>query len=433
MWPAADTPAGRRPIPAALLRRLRMRLTALFAAITAAGLTALVILLVLANTSAMNDRLDEQLQATASRAAALVYVDADGTPQVDAVRDDLVTERAAQRLVVLRTGADDTVRVAFDPSRVGVGAVRDVAELAFADEEESGTLVDATSAGTPVRLAAMPWFDGDRVAGAVVVIDDRARAADAPVLWPAALGSLLLLALLTVTMWTLTGRGLRPAFAAIDDREHFLAAAAHELRRPLARLRATADAARTDDQTPHREQLRQMVGIADDAGLVISNLLLATRIDHAQIPVRRELVRLDQLLGDLELAVDGLVVEFFEPITVTGDLGLLRQAMGNLIDNANKHGRSPVRAAASILDGRPVVEVTDDGPGFPPGVDVAQRYVIGPRGGTGLGLSLVAWIAEAHGAELDLGAGNDEAGGARVKIVFPDPRPGRADGLNLSS
>ena len=138
---------------------------------------------------------------------------------------------------------------------------------------------------------------------------------------------------------------------------------------------------------------------------------------------RAEPVRLDQLAGELEHGVDGLVVDVREPMVVTGDAGLLRHAMTNLVDNAVRHGRVGATPPAVLLrlyrrGGLPVVEVSDDGPGFPADTDVLARYVSGPTGGTGLGLPLVVWIAERHGASVRLGAPAYGTGGV-VEIAFP--------------
>ena len=70
-------------------------------------------------------------------------------------------------------------------------------------------------------------------------------------------------------------------------------------------------------------------------------------------------------------------------------------------------------------DSSAVIQVCDDGPGFPPDIDVLARYVTGPRGGTGLGLPLVLWIAERHGATFSFENGTAERPGAVVEIVLP--------------
>lgn len=66
-----------------------------------------------------------------------------------------------------------------------------------------------------------------------------------------------------------------------------------------------------------------------------------------------------------------------------------------------------------------VLQVVDDGLGFPPGVDVLARYVTGPGGGTGLGLPLVQWIVEQHGATLELANRDGGRYGAVVTVTFP--------------
>jgi signal transduction histidine kinase len=97
--------------------------------------------------------------------------------------------------------------------------------------------------------------------------------------------------------------------------------------------------------------------------------------------------------------------------------------LGNLVDNALRHGGGDVRLTAQATDGSVRIEVADQGPGFPPALaDRAfERFTRGDeartRGGSGLGLAIVRLIAEAHGgtAAIDGGA----ASGCVVRLTLP--------------
>jgi two-component system sensor histidine kinase TctE len=114
---------------------------------------------------------------------------------------------------------------------------------------------------------------------------------------------------------------------------------------------------------------------------------------------------------------------------VTGDALLLREALANLIHNALEYtphgGRVTVRTG--LRNAEPFLEVEDDGPGIPPAEreQVLERFyrVAGTTGtGSGLGLSIVREIAVAHGARMEISAGEGAGGaaaGCKVGLTFP--------------
>jgi two-component system OmpR family sensor kinase len=123
-------------------------------------------------------------------------------------------------------------------------------------------------------------------------------------------------------------------------------------------------------------------------------------------------------------------------VVVEGDGARLRQVVANLLSNARAHTPpgTPVTVTAAARDGEAVVEVADRGPGLVPehARRVFERFFRADpsraraSGGSGLGLSIVAAIAEAHGgrAEVDSAPGR----GATFRIVLPlAGRPGAAD------
>ncbi|GAB47443.1 sensor histidine kinase [Mobilicoccus pelagius] len=409
-----------------VFRHLRVRLTAIFAAVAVVGLAALVALLVVLDSEFDRERVDTILRGVASRAAALVYQGEDGRATGEGLRGDLVETQASGLLVVERTGT--SYRTVYASGEKIRGDWRPVAQACLDDAAESGTYADIGD----LRVTGMPWWltsKDPRPRGCAFAFVPRRSLLQAHVALPAALGSATLLAVLTGLVWWAAGRSLRVASEALADRERFLATASHEMRGPLARMRAVAETtlhALAPGQPQTAAGLRSLVTTADQAGRVASNLLLATRIDHAEVPVHLLPVRLDVLACEVETIIDGVVVDVTEPVEVSGDAMLLRQAMTNLVDNAMRHGRGGETRAEVLLsvfrDGDvAVVRVADDGPGFPADLDVLSPYVAGRTGGNGLGLPLVRWIVERHGGEMRIGAaeGRDGLDGAAVELRIP--------------
>jgi signal transduction histidine kinase len=119
-------------------------------------------------------------------------------------------------------------------------------------------------------------------------------------------------------------------------------------------------------------------------------------------------------------------------VLVTGDRDLLFDAVANLVDNAIKHGRERCQVTVEVTegDGVAVISVADNGPGIPAGEfqHVFKRFYRLERSrrtpGNGLGLSLVAAVAQLHGARIEM---LDNAPGLKFRIQFPLVAESRAD------
>lgn len=148
--------------------------------------------------------------------------------------------------------------------------------------------------------------------------------------------------------------------------------------------------------------------------------------------LERVALRLDQLV---EQVVDDLppsdaeLTTHTRPTVVRGDPELLAQAVRNLIDNAATHGTvdgRPARIVVQVAAGR--VAVQDQGPGIAP--EIRARMFdwgqAGPDGGTGIGLAIVRWIADQHGATIQLRALPDGGTVAELTLPTADP-PGQVD------
>ena len=242
--------------------------------------------------------------------------------------------------------------------------------------------------------------------------------------------------------------------AAFERERGFVADAGHELRTPLAILRTELDLAARPGRT--REALVEAIHEAgqetDRLIRLAEDLLLLARIDNAGPLLRPVSTVLPQLLeaaarGAGARAADrGVTVKVSSPpgLTVMADPDRLRQAVGNLLDNATRYAPpgSAVEVTAACTDGMVTVEVADRGPGFPEDFlphaferfQRAEAARSREDGGTGLGLSIVRAIAGAHGGAAT--AANRAGGGAVVGLRVPagEPQePGAGDSTSRSS
>lgn len=211
---------------------------------------------------------------------------------------------------------------------------------------------------------------------------------------------------------------------------------AHDLKKPIGRLRRRLELAlrNADDGASFRTQVEDSLGELDSIVETFEALLRITQIEAGARRARFSGVELGTVLADVadiyepvaEEAGDRLVstVAIAERAQVTGDRELLTQLFANLIENAIRHSPTGTRIDVSLQTRgeRHVAIVADSGPGIP--IDecenVFRRLYRLEREratpGSGLGLSLVAAIAELHGAAVNLA---DNAPGLRVEVSFP--------------
>jgi two-component system sensor histidine kinase CpxA len=186
----------------------------------------------------------------------------------------------------------------------------------------------------------------------------------------------------------------------------------HELRSPLARLGVAVELARSGENLD--AALNRIQKESDRLNALVGQLLQVTRAEGDPSSLRRDPVRLDELVQQLvddsaiEAAARGCKLEYLrrEPVTVDGDPELLRRAVENVIRNAIRY--SPPAAAVEVTlarrNGRAVVDVRDRGPGVPeealPRLFDAFYRVEKSRdslsGGIGLGLSIARRAIELH-------------------------------------
>jgi signal transduction histidine kinase len=221
--------------------------------------------------------------------------------------------------------------------------------------------------------------------------------------------------------------------ASFERERRFVADASHELRTPLAVLKAELEAAlRAGGETPAiRESLVASLEEADHLTQLAEDLLLIARAADGRLPVRREEVDIRELLERTQQRFADRAREQGREIEVeaAGDLKVSvdplrgRQALGNLVDNALRHGAGDIQLSARHDNGALEIDVSDEGPGFSAElVPLAfERFARGggerTRSGAGLGLAIVRAIAEAHGGTATIA--QSPSGGATVRLRIP--------------
>lgn len=236
--------------------------------------------------------------------------------------------------------------------------------------------------------------------------------------------------------------------AAMRRQRHFVAAAGHELRTPLARIRAELELALRPGRgaAAIRAEANGALSEVEQLSRVIEELLLLARGADRRLQLRRSVVALGPLVA-AQLASQRvraqqaevlLVLDLRPGVRASVDEHWFAHALGNLLDNAMRH--TPARKSIEVVvrqeDGKPLVEVRDGGPGFPEALlsgDFAAMpwprvgSTSGPvdQRGAGLGLWIVWTIMEAHGGELVLA--NLNGAGASVRMILPSPAGSRGN------
>lgn len=219
--------------------------------------------------------------------------------------------------------------------------------------------------------------------------------------------------------WVLASRTLRPISEAHARQRRFVADASHEMRTPLAAIRASAEGALAApaSEVDLRRALGVVVEAADRLSRLTNDLLLLARAD--ELPSDRQTTPVDLSVIVAETLEAFAVAHPHLPPTrptlgadllVTADADEIGRIVANLVDNAYRHGAGAARAPRVVTratEREAVVEVSDDGPGIAE-ADLGRVFEpfarlhadAGTAEGSGLGLAIARSLAHRNGGEM---------------------------------
>lgn len=214
------------------------------------------------------------------------------------------------------------------------------------------------------------------------------------------------------------GKKLRDA---AHERELMLAGISHDLRTPLARLRLALELGDAGDPQRRAAMVQDLEEL--DAALEQCLAFVREGRDEAAQPI--DLVTLAGQLLALRASPDDWQLDAPDALSIPVRPTLLRRALGNLMDNAERYGAAPFALALAREGDAVLLRVADRGPGVPPALlpRLGQPFLRGDLarggGGSGLGLSIAARAARLHGGALLLA--NDDGGGFSATLRLPAP------------
>jgi heavy metal sensor kinase len=367
----------------------------------------------------------EALDAVADSRLAVAVLDDQRTPL--ATRPEsmdvaaLVAGVAADDVGTV-TLASDTFRVRWRHEQILTSNVIVVVARSLADiEREQRAVWEAMLLGIPIVLALAAiggWWLAS--IGLAPITDMANRASKLPLTGSDDLGDPVRqdeLGQLTTAFNGLVAR-LR---AALETQRQFMADASHELRTPVSIASSAADVALSRAHRSEDEYRQALAIVRDQArrlGRLMDDMLVLARADAGGYPVHRVDMDLGELADECQRAVSALAAERSvtlrlsggSEVPVRGDEDLLRRLVLNLLQNAIRHtppGGSVTISTEPATTGA-VIRVADSGPGIPDAdrLRIFDRFVrlddARSGNGSGLGLPIAKWIAEAHGGDLTL-------------------------------
>jgi signal transduction histidine kinase len=398
------------------LRRVQVRTTATAMAVVVvviaiAGI-GLVRLFEREQTRQVDDRLRQSIERTRE------FVD-----RARAEGESLDGGSAASNDYIQAISRDGEVLYSSTPLE-GLPALLDPAELADADELRT---VQAEGIGSLRTMATM--FDVDTVVvfgSPLSEVDDAVESLTRSLL----LGFPFVVLGLGAVVWLVVGRTLRPVDEALRREQRLIADASHDLRSPLAGVRALLE---TEPADPGELEQNRVDALATLARLetIAEDLLTLARSDRRNgASGDRRLVDLDEVvLRQVQLLDRGtdttIDTSALSAGQVVGNESDLERLVENLLTNAVRHARSRVKVDLVEGDGEVDLAVGDDGPGIPAADRdrVFERFTrldasrTAGNGGAGLGLSIVQAVTAAHGGTVTVG--ESPLGGAEFRIVLP--------------
>jgi signal transduction histidine kinase len=213
--------------------------------------------------------------------------------------------------------------------------------------------------------------------------------------------------------------------ALLASQKSLLANASHELRSPLARIRMGLELMGDGSGDAVAQRRPAIERNLQELDLLIDEILLASRLDSKEADVGTfEPVDLVGLTAEECARVQAQLADPPAHLSVPGVSKLLRRALRNLLENANRHGGGEVQLQLRMEAGFAVIDVLDTGPGVPLALHerIFEPFYRLPGasekdGGVGLGLALVKSIAQRHGGSVQ--CSNRPEGGACFSLRLP--------------
>jgi two-component system sensor histidine kinase CiaH len=431
-------PSGRVAAPGGdrmdrLVARAQRRLATYTLILVAALLLSVGAATAVVATRLMDANVDRALEAAAAAAVR------PGEEELEA--DHLLA--GADTFLLLVDGAG---RIRANPSGVSVVDLPDVDALAAA-ERTGRDLRSGTYAGTDIRLLTVPGpaesedDDGHDTqgtfiqAGFVLTLHEQQ---EAQLYWTIGIVSLLGLAGAALVTWLVTRRALGPVRAAFATERRFVAAASHELRTPVAIVRASAEILEREGLVARAGQplVTDIVAETDRLGRLVGDMLALASAEAGAVSVDRRPLELIGWLtaqarrAESMVAAHGLSLRTElpgpGPLVVDADEDRLTQLVLILVDNAVEHSPAGGTIKLSLAARGSIVMLSVDDQGQ--GVPAAERERIfepfarlpGERrsaSGSGLGLAIARQLAGRHAGDLTVE--DAPGGGARFVLRVP--------------
>jgi signal transduction histidine kinase len=431
---------------------IRARLTLWYCSVVVVVLVTGAVVGALAQYDVSLRRLDDDLARSMATLEGVMRTEFGERLTLEAAAKEASTEVVVPDRTLMLTRTDGSVLEVW-------GLAMDRASLLAISQQTTGSSGD-TAAGEVRVLRHQVSHAGHRYNAMVIASLAPLRAQHAEMVAAMAFGVLVALIVAAAGGWLIGWRTLRPLTQMVDDvglvnerdpkerlavppvhdelgrlaasfnglldrlaaalhlQRQSMANASHELRTPVSVVRTATQVTLAKD-VRSTDEYREALDIIGEQAVRLTRLVdamfLLSRAEAQGVPLQREFLNLDDVLAESVRAVRllaaqrGVVVETTsaDEVGLTGDVALLQQMMGNLLDNAIRHASADGRVTATLdrTAAAATLRITNDGPGIAAEDQerVFERFVrIGDSNGAGLGLPIARWIAEAHGGTLRL-------------------------------